>query len=324
MRSHFTVPALQAQPWVLELGGAVVQSRSWSLVDLQRRPSRTQTVVLECAGHRRSEFQPATSGLQWGVGAISEARWTGVPLAELLAEASPTSRGGEVLFEGADHGLHRSSSDELPFARSITLEHALAGDVLIAWEMNGQPDPAEARRAAQSHRPGQLRSHIRQVASTHRSPQEPVHGALPSPGLPAGRRTAPRATCQLTDPQARGAQPDHCSGGRAVRGRLGWPRRHRRSRVPPRRYTVAGSHHPAQSAALVSDPLVRFPRVIAGRARSSRFGHAIAAKTRNPNGPGGTRSDTQTTASTASPSERTTARLSAGEAEAIVRGRGFL
>ena len=141
VRSHFAVPAQRAQSWVLELAGAVDHRRSWSLLELQRRPSQTQTVVLECAGHRRNEFQPATAGLQWGVGAISEARWTGVPLAELLAEASPTNQGCEMLFEGADRGLHPSSTDELPFARSITLEHALTGDVLIAWQMNGKPIP---------------------------------------------------------------------------------------------------------------------------------------------------------------------------------------
>ena len=93
VRSHFAVPTHRAPSWHLELGGAVDHRRSWSLVELQRRPSQSQTVVLECAGHRRSEFQPATAGLQWGVGAISEAPWTGVPLAELPAEASPSGQG---------------------------------------------------------------------------------------------------------------------------------------------------------------------------------------------------------------------------------------
>ena len=141
VRSHFGVPPLDTQTWVLTLGGAVERARYFSLADLQRRPARTQTVVLECAGHRRNEFQPSTSGLQWGLGAVSEARWTGVPLVELLAEVSPTGRSCEVLFEGADRGPHRSSSKEVPFARSIPFERALKGDVLLAWEMNGRPIP---------------------------------------------------------------------------------------------------------------------------------------------------------------------------------------
>ena len=102
---------------------------------------RTQTVVLECAGHRRNEYRPRTVGLQWGVGAVSEARWTGISVAEMLAEASPTDAACEVVFEGADRGQHRSSSKEVPFARSIPLERALAGDVLLSWKMNGRPIP---------------------------------------------------------------------------------------------------------------------------------------------------------------------------------------
>ena len=139
VRSHFGIPALQSREWVLDVSNGAEHSRSYSLAELMRRPSRTQTVVLECAGHRRREFQPDTSGLQWGPGAVSEARWTGVPLAELLTDVSP--QGCDVMFEGADRGPHRSSDGVVPFARSIPLERALAGDVLIAWGMNGRPIP---------------------------------------------------------------------------------------------------------------------------------------------------------------------------------------
>ncbi len=139
VRSHFGIPAAQAEDWVLDVSDGTEHSRGYTLAELMRRPARTQTVVLECAGHRRRELQPNTSGLQWGTGAVSEARWTGVPLAELLADLSP--RGCEVMFEGADRGPHRSLSSEVPFARSIPLARALDEDVLIAWGMNGRPIP---------------------------------------------------------------------------------------------------------------------------------------------------------------------------------------
>jgi DMSO/TMAO reductase YedYZ molybdopterin-dependent catalytic subunit len=137
VRSHFGAPAAEPSPWLLEINGAVDRARSWSLADLRRRPSRTQTVVLECAGHRRREFDPPTNGLQWGAGAVSEARWTGVPLATLLAEAVPAASACDVVFEGADHGVHPGVGGTVPFARAMPLERALAGDVLIAWDMNG-------------------------------------------------------------------------------------------------------------------------------------------------------------------------------------------
>jgi DMSO/TMAO reductase YedYZ molybdopterin-dependent catalytic subunit len=142
VRSHFGVPAQESQGWVLEVSGDGDRHRSYSLAELLRKSARTETVVLECAGHRRSEFQPSTSGLPRGAGAVSEALWTGVPLADLLADVSP--RGGcEVLFEGADRGPHRSSTGDVPFARSIPLERALDGDVLIAYQMNGRPIPSK-------------------------------------------------------------------------------------------------------------------------------------------------------------------------------------
>ena len=142
VRSHFGVPALDSANWSVEVDGAVARGRCYSLVQLRQRSVRTQAVVLECAGHRRNEFRPSAPGLQWGVGAVSEARWTGAVLSDLLGEVWPTNRACEVVFEGADRGPHRSSDSEVVFARSIPLERALAGDVLLAWEMNGEPIPA--------------------------------------------------------------------------------------------------------------------------------------------------------------------------------------
>jgi len=143
VRSHFGVPALDPETWTLEIDGAVRNERSHPISELRERHVRSQTVVLECAGHRRNEYQPDTAGLQWGVGAVSEAQWTGVPLSDLLREASPTGGACEVVFEGADRGPHRSTSGQVTFARSIPMQRALARDVLLAWEMNGHPLPAK-------------------------------------------------------------------------------------------------------------------------------------------------------------------------------------
>jgi DMSO/TMAO reductase YedYZ molybdopterin-dependent catalytic subunit len=143
VRNHFDVPAPPAGTWSLELDGTVERPATFSLDDLRSFPARTQTVTLECAGHRRSEFAPSATGVQWGVGALSEARWTGVALEDLLLSARPWAAACEVVFEGADRGKHRTTHVDVPFARSIPLARALTGDVLLAWSMNGRPLPSE-------------------------------------------------------------------------------------------------------------------------------------------------------------------------------------
>jgi DMSO/TMAO reductase YedYZ molybdopterin-dependent catalytic subunit len=143
VRNHFDVPLAGPDDWVVEIGGAVEQPARLTLDDLRSLPSTTRSVALECAGHRRREFEPAAQGIQWDVGAVAEARWTGVPLEELLLAARPSAHACEVVFEGADRGVHRTTESEIPFARSIPFGRALTGDVLVAWAMNGRPIPAK-------------------------------------------------------------------------------------------------------------------------------------------------------------------------------------
>ena len=78
-----------------------------------------------------------TSGNEWGVGAISNARWTGVRLSLLLKECGLDESEASlrhVQFEGEDGTK-----------ASIPREKALsdAGDVLVAYEMNGEPLPRD-------------------------------------------------------------------------------------------------------------------------------------------------------------------------------------
>ena len=142
VRNHFAVPNVDAESWRLQVGGAVREAVVLSLDDLKGMGETTIPVTLECAGHRRAEFQPPTSGVQWDAGAVAEAHWTGVVLGEVLRRAKPSAGACEVAFVGADSGTHAASGEHVNFARSIPLEQALEGDVLLAWAMNGQPLPA--------------------------------------------------------------------------------------------------------------------------------------------------------------------------------------
>ncbi|MHB8604658.1 MAG: sulfite oxidase [Thermoplasmatota archaeon] len=143
VRNHFPIPAgRDAQRWRLAVGGAVARPLTLDLAALAALgEKRTLTVTLECAGNSRIRWTPAPPGTPWDDGAVSTARWSGVPLAAVLAAASPRGDAVEVLARGADRGT--AGGREMAFERSLPIADALAGDALVAWEMNGEPLAAE-------------------------------------------------------------------------------------------------------------------------------------------------------------------------------------
>ncbi len=149
VRSNFAVPAHDG---TFTIGGAVENPITLTLADLRALPAVERAVTLECAGNGRLAMRPLPTGEPWGDYAVSTARWTGARLADVLALARPNSDGVEVRFEGADHGpyhLHAvlpdTDGDNLTFVRSLPLELAAdpEAEILIAYEMNGQPLPLD-------------------------------------------------------------------------------------------------------------------------------------------------------------------------------------
>src|ERR671911_1476243 len=145
VRSNFPVPEHDG---VLEVGGAVAQPLRLTLDDLRALPKVERAVTLECAGNGRLEMRPLPTGEPWGDYAVSTARWTGARLSDVLEQAQPAADGVDVRFEGADHGSYHlqpvlpdTSKDDLTFVRALPLDHAAdpAAEILIAYEMNGQP-----------------------------------------------------------------------------------------------------------------------------------------------------------------------------------------
>ena len=97
-------------------------------------------------------MRPLPTGEPWGDFAVSTARWTGALLHEVLAQARPQAAGVDVRFDGADHGayhlrpvLAETDRSNVTFTRSLPLSHAVdpAAEILIAYEMNGEPLPAD-------------------------------------------------------------------------------------------------------------------------------------------------------------------------------------
>ncbi len=144
VRSHGPIPELDTTDWRLEVGGLVSAELTLSLDDLHAGfDERELDVTLQCAGNRREGLiavRDIPGEAPWGPGATGTARWGGVSLADVLDAAGLSEEAGYVEFVGAD--VSAQAKPPQRFGASISRRKALAGEVLLAWTMNGQPLPA--------------------------------------------------------------------------------------------------------------------------------------------------------------------------------------
>jgi DMSO/TMAO reductase YedYZ molybdopterin-dependent catalytic subunit len=138
---HFDIPAADEAAWRLRVGGLVGNELTVSLADLKRMPATTLRVTMECAGNGRGQLAPRYPSVPWLEEGVSTADWTGVPLAALLREASPADHATQIVFHGADRGF--DAGVEHHFARSLAVQEALRGEVVLAYAMNGAALPPQ-------------------------------------------------------------------------------------------------------------------------------------------------------------------------------------
>src|SRR5712675_663106 len=105
VRTHSPIPAIDRDAWWLHVEGEVEKPFAINYEELVSLESLTIPVTLECAGNNRNFLEPKVKGVQWGLGAVGTAEWTGVPLSVLLDRAVVRSNAREVILEGADHGM---------------------------------------------------------------------------------------------------------------------------------------------------------------------------------------------------------------------------
>ena len=144
VRTHFPIPKIDKNKWRLRIEGEVEKSFEINFDELIKLESRKIPATLECAGNNRSFLEPKVKGVQWSLGGVGNAEWTGVPLSILLDRAGVKSTAREIILEGADRGKPedpKSPPGEMNFARSIPMKKA--SDVLLAYKMNDVDLPAE-------------------------------------------------------------------------------------------------------------------------------------------------------------------------------------
>src|SRR5438067_7677373 len=145
VRTHFPIPSIDRDAWWLRIEGEVEKPFAINYEELLDLEWKTIPATLECAGNNRSFLEPKVKGVQWGLGAVGTAEWTGVPLATLLDRAEVKSEAREVILEGTDGGAleePKRPSGKVQFARSIPLAKARK-DVLLAYQMNGNDLPPQ-------------------------------------------------------------------------------------------------------------------------------------------------------------------------------------
>lgn len=111
-------PRVQASTWQLSMAGLVDRPRTYDFDDLRSMAAVTQETTLSCISN------PVGGGLQ------SNAMWTGVPLADLIADAGPAEGVIEVLVTSVDG-----------YSDTFSIEKAMERTTLVAYEINGEPLP---------------------------------------------------------------------------------------------------------------------------------------------------------------------------------------
>ncbi|XP_052860479.1 sulfite oxidase, mitochondrial [Anopheles cruzii] len=141
VRNHLPVPEVDLQTYELELENEKTKdSKTIRFDDIRKYPKHTVTATIMCGGNRRSEMMEVKpiKGLSWGPSAVGNAQWSGARLRDILRDAGvrEDDEDGHVQFEGLD-----TDPTSTAYGASIPLAKAMdpRGDVILAYEMNGQP-----------------------------------------------------------------------------------------------------------------------------------------------------------------------------------------
>ncbi|HXV62052.1 MAG TPA: molybdopterin-dependent oxidoreductase [Vicinamibacteria bacterium] len=132
---HYPHPRIDGATFRLKMTGLVEREGELSLDDI-RGLGRTELVAgFECSGNSPRAMQ----------GLVSNGRWTGVPLRDILSLVGVKDAAREVVFFGADRGTEevefrgRTYEVEQQYGRSISLEKAMTPEPLVAYALNGEP-----------------------------------------------------------------------------------------------------------------------------------------------------------------------------------------
>lgn len=119
-------------------GNAVGKPFTLTMAELRTQFKPVEVVAVnQCSGNSRGHFAPRVTGGQLSNGAMGNARWVGVPLKDILARAELKNSARQVTFNGLDTAIFGGGD----FIKAIDVNHALDGEVMLAYQMNGADIP---------------------------------------------------------------------------------------------------------------------------------------------------------------------------------------
>jgi DMSO/TMAO reductase YedYZ molybdopterin-dependent catalytic subunit len=126
---HLGLPRIAREDWSMEIDGLLARPRTLSFADLARYEKVAVTSVHQCAG---SPLEPRAPTQR-----VCNLTWAGAWLADILAECEPRPTARFVWSAGADYGDFSGVSVD-PYVKDLPIDR-VQSDVLVAYEMNGEP-----------------------------------------------------------------------------------------------------------------------------------------------------------------------------------------
>ncbi|WP_162917412.1 molybdopterin-dependent oxidoreductase [Dongia deserti] len=132
--AHLGIPRVDPAQWSLLIDGLLGRPMTLSLDQLKARPKAIVEGVHQCCG---SPMEPTVPTRR-----VSNVRWGGADLAALLDEFGVDAQARYLWSYGLDGGDFAGTPCDW-YLKDLPLARLKAGDVLIAYELNGAPLPAE-------------------------------------------------------------------------------------------------------------------------------------------------------------------------------------
>jgi sulfite oxidase len=151
VRNHGGIPEIDPKEYFFEVEGFVKEPKKITLADLQdesKFPRMSTCVTLQCSGTRRLEQIRDYPGdgdelinAPWSEGAIGTARYVGVSLKKVIKYCGGlVEPGGNIELFGAD--TYFKKGQIYNYAVSVPVRKMKINEVMLTWEMNGEPLPA--------------------------------------------------------------------------------------------------------------------------------------------------------------------------------------